>query len=81
MCYFRGSSLKTVPPAFNLTRHCSLFRSIAHFPESLLTFSKINKVRYFYQTFLFQIYKFNFESTTLQFNTFNLQYLYPIYLL
>lgn len=58
MCYFRGSSLKTVPPAFNLTRHCSLFRSIAHFPESLLTFSKINKVRYFYQTFLFQIFNY-----------------------
>ena len=86
MYYFRGSSLKTVPPACNLTRHCLLFQSVAHFsrsvalsPESLLsfrnhcslsgiialfpealltflevllTFSKINKVRYFYQTFL-----------------------------
>ena len=72
MCYFRGSSLKTVPPACNLTRHCLLFqsvahfsrsiahfsRSIAHFPEVLLTFSKINKVRYFYQTFLFQIFNY-----------------------
>lgn len=58
MCYFRGSSLKTAPPACNLTRHCSLFRSIAHFPEVLLTFSKINKVRYFYQTFLFQIFNY-----------------------
>ena len=65
MCYFRGSSLKTVPPACNLTRHCLLFqsvalfsRSVAHFPESLLTFSKINKVRYFYQTFLFQIFNY-----------------------
>lgn len=63
MCYFRGSFLKTVPPACNLTRHCSLFRSIAHFPESLLTFSKINKVRYFYQTFLFQI--FNYTNSIL----------------
>ena len=92
MCYFRGSSLKTVPPACNLTRHCLLFqsvahfsRSVAHFPESLLTFQKccalfqkccslsriiahfpevlptfpkINKVRYFYQTFLFQIFNY-----------------------
>lgn len=72
MCYFRGSSLKTVPPACNLTRHCLLFqsvahfsrsiahfsRSVAHFPEVLLTFSKINKVRYFYQTFLFQIFNY-----------------------
>lgn len=65
MCYFRGSSLKTVPPACNLTRHCLLFqsvalfsRSVALFPESLLTFSKINKVRYFYQTFLFQIFNY-----------------------
>ena len=72
MCYFRGSFLKTVPPACNLTRHCLLFqsvahfsrsvahfsRSIAHFPEVLLTFSKINKVRYFYQTFLFQIFNY-----------------------
>lgn len=58
MCYFRGSSLKTVPPACNLTRHCSLSRIIAHFPEVLLTFSKINKVRYFYQTFLFQIFNY-----------------------
>ena len=38
--------------------HCSLSRSVAHFPESLLTFSKINKVRYFYQTFLFQIFNY-----------------------
>ena len=38
MCYFRGSSLKTVPPACNLTRHCLLFQSVAHFPEVLLTF-------------------------------------------
>lgn len=45
MCYFRGSFLKTVPPACNLTRHCLLFQSVAHFsrsvalsPESLLTF-------------------------------------------
>lgn len=72
MCYFRGSSLKTVPPACNLTRLCLLFqsvahfsrsiahfsRSVAHFPEVLLTFSKINKVRYFYQTFLFQIFNY-----------------------
>ena len=85
MCYFRGSSLKTVPPACNLTRHCLLFQSVAHFPEVLLTFSercslfqkccslsgiiahfpevlltfpKINKVRYFYQTFLFQIFNY-----------------------
>lgn len=79
MCYFRGSSLKTVPPACNLTRlcllfqkycslfqnHCSLFQKccslsgiIAHFPEVLLTFLKINKVRYFYQTFLFQIFNY-----------------------
>ena len=72
MCYFHGSSLKTVLPACNLTRHCLLFqsvalfsRSVAHFPESLLsfpeallTFSKINKVRYFYQTFLFQIFNY-----------------------
>lgn len=70
MCYFRGSSLKTVPPACNLTRHCLLFqsvalfsRSVALFPESLLTFSKINKVRYFYQTFLFQI--FNYTNSIL----------------
>ena len=58
MCYFRGSSLKTVPPACNLTRHCLLFQSVAHFPEVLLTFPKINKVRYFYQTFLFQIFNY-----------------------
>ena len=58
MCYFRGSSLKTVPPACNLARHCLLFQSVAHFPEALLTFSKINKVRYFYQTFLFQIFNY-----------------------
>lgn len=58
MCYFRGSSLKTVPPACNLARHCLLFQSVAHFPEVLLTFSKINKVRYFYQTFLFQIFNY-----------------------
>ena len=38
MCYFRGSSLKTVPPACNLTRHCLLFQSVALSPESLLTF-------------------------------------------
>lgn len=45
MCYFHGSSLKTVLPACNLTRHCLLFqsvalfsRSVAHFPESLLSF-------------------------------------------
>ena len=48
MCYFRGSFLKTVPPACNLTRHCLLFqsvahfsRSVAHFPESLLTFPEV----------------------------------------
>ena len=63
MCYFRGSSLKTVPPACNLARHCLLFQSVAHFPEVLLTFSKINKVRYFYQTFLFQI--FNYTNSIL----------------
>ena len=42
--------------AFRGTFHFS--RIIAHFPEVLLTFSKINKVRYFYQTFLFQIFNY-----------------------
>lgn len=41
---------------FRGTFHFS--RSVAHFPEVLLTFSKINKVRYFYQTFLFQIFNY-----------------------
>lgn len=43
--------------------YVSLSRSVAHFPEVLLTFSKINKVRYFYQTFLFQI--FNYTNSIL----------------
>ena len=40
MCYFRGSSLKTVPPACTLTRHCLLFQSVAHFSGSVAHFSR-----------------------------------------